>query len=147
MSVTRSQIVAAARRYAGVPFVHQGRTEWGLDCAGLWIRVAHDLGVTDFDFTNYLREPDGETFDRLMAEHCRRVPVAEAREGDAILMTYAQAPQHLAVITEVYGPDSFRIIHARAERKVEEHDCGGRWMRAYNARLLRAYSMPGVTDG
>lgn len=159
MSVTRSQIVARARLYLGVPFVHQGRTEWGLDCAGLWIRVMTDLGLTDFDFTHYLREPDGETFDRLMSEHCVRVPLAAVGPGDALLMSYAKridsakapqgidSPQHLAIITEVHGEQAYRVIHARADRRVEEHDFDERWMRAYRARVFRAYSMPGVIDG
>jgi len=43
--VTGSDVVAQARKYMGVRWAHQGRSPAGMDCAGLVIRVAQDLGL------------------------------------------------------------------------------------------------------
>jgi cell wall-associated NlpC family hydrolase len=58
----RTDIVAAARTYLGVPWRHQGRTRAGLDCAGLIVMVARDLALSDYDSTAYGRRAQGHAF-------------------------------------------------------------------------------------
>jgi cell wall-associated NlpC family hydrolase len=43
----------AARQWLGVPFVHQGRTEWALDCVGLLVMAARGAGIPIQDRTDY----------------------------------------------------------------------------------------------
>ena len=62
-----SDIVDQARGYLGTPFLHQGRTRHGLDCVGLVIRVAHDLGLSDYDIDHYARAPSGRMMARVLA--------------------------------------------------------------------------------
>ena len=66
MSVSTAQVVAAGRCYTGVRWHHQGRTRAGLDCAGLIIRTAHDLGLSEFDLADYGRLPDGRMSELLI---------------------------------------------------------------------------------
>ena len=61
-AVTAADVVAAARAHIGTPWQHQGRLRGvALDCAGLVIMVARDLGIVepDFDIRGYGRAPDG----------------------------------------------------------------------------------------
>jgi cell wall-associated NlpC family hydrolase len=66
--IERSAIVTAARSWLGTPYRHQHRERGvGVDCAGLVIGVARQLGIVpaDFDVNGYSRQPDGS----LLA-HC-----------------------------------------------------------------------------
>ena len=49
--VTRTDIVAAARGWLGVPWRHQGRSRAGVDCVGLVVVVCRSLGLSDHDST------------------------------------------------------------------------------------------------
>ena len=52
----RSRIVATAREYLLTPFHHQGRKKGvGIDCVGLIACVGHELGILDYDCTDYSR--------------------------------------------------------------------------------------------
>lgn len=135
-----AEVVAAARAYIDVPFRHQGRSrKEGLDCAGLLIRVAHDLGLTKFDIRGYKRLPDDDALAALCDEHLVRTfgfhvgGVARIRmDGDA-------RPRHLAIMAEqVYGPT---IIHSTWRfGKVVEHRLDDEMRR----RIVARYLIPGV---
>jgi cell wall-associated NlpC family hydrolase len=130
---TRQDIVDTARKYLGVRYKHQGRNEFGLDCLGLVVRVAHDLGLSDEDSNDYGRVPDGR---RLMREMDARLdPVQTAQPGDVLLMRFEQNPQHLAIVTDR------GIIHSYAQvRQVVEHRLDAAW----SARVVRSYSFRGI---
>lgn len=131
---SRAQVIAAARSYLGVPWVHQGRTRAGLDCGGLVVCVAHDLGLSDFDATGYAREPDGITLRRYLQAHALRV--SQSEPGDILLLRFVRHPQHVGIRTD-YG-----IIHTFAQvGAVVEHRLDGAWA----ARVVDAYAFPGVT--
>lgn len=109
-------VVAAARSWIGTPFHHQARLKGvGVDCAGLIIGVARELGVVapEFDVGGYSRVPDGLSMLRYVEEHMQ--PVAgEAQPGHVLLLRWHQAPQHLGVLGD-YRHGGLSIIHA-AER-------------------------------
>lgn len=130
---TRKDIIETARKYLGVRYKHQGRTRFGLDCLGLVVRVAHDLGLSDEDSTDYGNVPDGK---RLMLEFDKRLDVVNhGQPGDVLLMRFDQNPQHLAIITDK------GIIHSYAQaRAVVEHGLDDVWSN----RIVRTYSFRGI---
>jgi hypothetical protein len=59
---TRAQVATQARAWIGTPFAHQHRARGvGVDCVGLVIGVARELGLVPscFDVTGYGSVPDG----------------------------------------------------------------------------------------
>ena len=128
-----ADIVTCARAYLGVPWVHQGRSRAGLDCGGLIVRVAQDLGLSAFDVGAYGRQPDGKSLRRYLWAFGAR-PLAELAPGAILLMRFVRFPQHLAIATER------GMIHTYAQAGgVVEHTLG-RW----RARVVEAYAFPGA---
>lgn len=129
-----NDIVEAARKYLGVKWQHQGRSEFGVDCLGLIVNVARDCGMEVFDSTDYSRVPDGNRLVKELDEQMIRVDVADI--GDVLLMRFGAGPQHLAIVTDV------GIIHAwHGPKKVVEHVFDDEWRK----RTVRAYRFPLVT--
>ena len=134
--ITRAQIVAEARTFLGARWQHQGRTKNAIDCAGLVIKVAHNLGVTSFDETGYARRPDSYRLIELLNQHALKVK-GEGRPGDILLLAFQNVSQHLAILTDK------GMIHAYAPaRKVVEHGLNDEW----RGRIVDIYQYPGVTD-
>ncbi len=49
---TGLEVVRVARTWLGTPYHHQGRVKGaGVDCAGLSVGVAKELGLSDVDVT------------------------------------------------------------------------------------------------
>lgn len=130
---TRQDIVDCARSYQNVRWLHQGRSRAGLDCIGLVLAVAHDLGLSEFDTTDYGRIPDGERLRQELERHMQ--PTSTPLPGDVLLMRFEREPQHVAIVTEI------GIIHAYAQlRRVTEHALQGVWP----SRVLAAYRFGGL---
>lgn len=130
---TRLEVIEQARKYLGVRFHHQGRNSAGLDCAGLVVRVAHDLELSSFDSRDYGREPNAGMLKSVMESNMDRV--RKYVPGDVVLMRFNKEPQHLAIVTEL------GIIHAYAQaRKVVEHSLDTVWL----SRIIAAYSFRGL---
>lgn len=135
MHIQANSIILAARAYLGVRFRHQGRSKSGLDCAGLVICVAHDLGISDVDFTAYGHDPDGRTLHTLLAKHMDELPPGDMHVGDVVFMAFQAYPQHLGILAD--GGRPFSLIHAFAPaRKVIEHRLDDEWM----GRIRNVYS-------
>lgn len=139
--MTGAAVVACARTQIGVPWVHQGRM-WGqaLDCAGLVICVARDLGIVpaDFDVTGYTRTPDGSMLP-LLAEHLE--PAAHLELGAVLCVATERDPQHLGIVGD-YVHGGFSLIHATnaGSRRVVE----SRIMFVRNFKRRGVYRFPGV---
>lgn len=133
--VSRDDILALARSALGTPWRHQGRQPGiGLDCAGLVLWVAHELGLSDFEITDYPRLPRG---DRLigLATAAGFVPREVARPGDVLCMAMVEHPQHLAIST------GRGIVHACMQRgRVVEHRVDAGWRR----RIRSVFAFPGI---
>lgn len=136
MTIARVRVVDAAREWLGTPFHHQGRVLGvGVDCVGVVIGVARQLGISDFDLTGYGHRPDSRLLERMAGELMIEVPVAAARPGDVLLIEVDGMPQHLGFVTEL------GLLHAYAPlRRVVEHRMDDGW----RARVLAAFSLPGV---
>lgn len=137
--MTGQDIVNAARVYLGVRWLHQGRSPAGLDCIGLVLRVAQDLGLPCPDVVaDYGRTPHGQRLMQGLAQYLQRVPVDEAMPGDVLLMQIEALPHHVAIFTDA------GIIHAAAGfRRVVEHGFDEVWKN----RTISAWRWPGVTNG
>lgn len=134
MMATRQDIVNAARSYLGVRWRHQGRSREGVDCIGLVIRVAHDLGLSAYDTVAYSRIPDGHYLQDELEHNMQRV-LGPAAIGDVLLMRFAREPQHVGIVS------SIGIIHSYgAIRKVVEHRIDKIW----SDRIVAAYSFKGI---
>lgn len=132
---TRADVITEARKWLGVRWHHQGRSRAGVDCVGLAIKVAHGLGLSSFDITDYSRQPDPAMMRALLAEHMNAIPIDSALPGDLVLMCFEYEPQHVAILTDG------GIIHAYAlARKVVEHRLDSQWTR----RIVGAYRYKGL---
>lgn len=138
-AATPAQVVAAARGYLGVRWHHQGRSRAGLDCIGLVVRVAHDLGLSEFDVAGYGRNPDSDRLRAGLREHCvERFGSPEV--GMVALMRFDIAPQHLAFVVP-YEHGGLGLVHALVTaRRVVEH----RLDVVNLARIGGLFDLPGV---
>jgi len=141
----RQDIVAQAREWIGVPFVHQGRTRLGVDCVGLLLCVCRELGVVepDFDVTGYPRQPDGTTLLEICGRYMTRIGREDLQPGDAIVLRFERLPQHMGIVGD-YRHGGLSIIHALGspdgKGRVIEHHLNTSTM----ARFVAAYALPGV---
>ena len=133
--ITSQDIIKTAREYLGTPFHHQGRVKGvGVDCGGLAICVARDLGLPYVDVQGYSRTPSGGAFIRYLTASFDRVHVIE--DGCILLMTFSKEPQHVAIYT---GNDA--IIHSYfGVRKVTEHRLDGVW----HSRITAIFKFRGI---
>ena len=126
----KNKIVEIARSYVGVPYLHQGRNRNGLDCIGLVLAVAKDLGM-EIDDTPYVYEmvPSPEILYRGCDDHFKR-EITYSR-GDFVLIRFHIDPQHAAIIA------GDTMIHSYQKAgQVVEHRLSKQW----KARILRTYS-------
>lgn len=142
-----------ARSYLGTPFVHQGRTPGvGLDCAGLIICVARELGHVppDFDVSNYAQEPDKTSIVDACDQYLTRISREQSQPGDVIVIAWDRWPQHLGIMG-VYAPapthrtlihafmrEGERMEHKRTPPVVREHRLTPDLMK----KIVRCYRFP-----
>jgi cell wall-associated NlpC family hydrolase len=141
---TRADIVAEARTWMGTPWVHAHRAKGhAVDCAGLVIGVARNLGLVpdDFDVPGYGTQPDG----RLL-KLCQRFMAPVARDdmqpGDVVVVAAkTQQPQHLGIVTP-YPGGKLAMIHATStgQRGVVE----SRLVFTPVFQFRAAFALPGV---
>lgn len=132
---TRDEVLAEARSWIGVPYLHQGRSRLGVDCVGLLIKVAHGLGMSDYDVAGYARVPSSDFLRAECERLMRRIPVSQRQPADVLLLRFKRDPQHLAVVTD----RGFLHAYAGAGRVVET-SMPPEWER----RIVAAYALPGV---
>lgn len=147
---SQRSIVTAARSWRGTRFAHQGRRKatagdpGGVDCLGLLVGVARELGLTardgrllaDHDVAAYSKSPDGTV---LTARLDALLTVTEDSEevvpGYLALFALDGVPQHLAILSD-YAPGTVGMIHAFAPvRSVVEHRMDAGWRN----RVVRVY--------
>lgn len=135
---TAADIVFQARAMLGVRWLHQGRSASGLDCIGLVLRVAHNLGLSEFDTRDYARIASDETMLDLCRAHLVSVRPAELAPGDVVVMGF-DMQRHIGIIGDY--PGALSLIHAHAiNRQVVEHRLDTIWQR----RILGRFRFPGV---
>ena len=128
------RIVEEARKWVGVPYLHQGRSRAGIDCVGLPIVVGQSLGLLPvrFEIANYGRLPAAELLERL-TRYCKQI--ARPVPGCLVAVAWTKTAAHVAVCT------GETLIHSyESVGRVIEHGYRGRWIRMTHS----AWAMPGV---
>lgn len=139
-------VIACARQFSGVRFMHQGRSAAGLDCLGLLILTARTLGlrfgddaVDTLDIPTYGARPDVLLLKQKLDTHLNPIPLDTVREADVVVLKVDGLPQHLALITDYPMQGELGMIHAYAPaRQVVEHRYDTQWRR----QSYLAYRLP-----
>ncbi|HEY4969205.1 MAG TPA: NlpC/P60 family protein [Steroidobacteraceae bacterium] len=123
--ITPAEVIAQARQWLGVKFLHQGRTRTGCDCLGFVAGFMAEMGSNvplQYLPVNYARAPGGKVLATLQAV-TREIPL---QVGALVLIRWPlmQDPSHTAIFT------GCNLIHCtEGERKVVEHRYGEPWVR------------------
>jgi cell wall-associated NlpC family hydrolase len=128
-------LIAEARSWVGVPFIHQGRSRLGVDCIGLIIVALQRLGCLEqgFEITNYSRLPSNDQLMTRVQSYCVRL--AEPVPGAMLAIKWNKDVSHVGIFT------GENLIHAYQGRgRVIEHSLRGRWLRMIDS----AWALPGV---
>lgn len=137
-ALSPAEVVRVAREWIGVPFHHQGRVAAGLDCVGLLVVTARQLGIfpAHFDYTRYGPSPTG-LLDDALAAHLIALPMPEP--GAVVAIRWWKAKHHVGIVGEV--PGYLTLIHAlEANGEVSEHR-----LDAWHAkRVVSSYGFHGV---
>jgi cell wall-associated NlpC family hydrolase len=116
MKIKGTEIVETARQYVGTKYHHQARLRFhGLDCIGLLVVTAQDLGIPIKDVTNYRRIPDGKS---LIANLDAQLEKTDEMLPGYILVFWINKetrPQHIAI----YTGDGIIHTHAGVGRVIE----------------------------
>jgi cell wall-associated NlpC family hydrolase len=142
---SRSEIVTAARRWLGTAARHQGRVRGaGVDCVGIWIGIARDLGRPPPEigwYGQFPHEADVRSWlDRNMVLAWDRSSDTDPNPlpGQLGLFRWVGTAIHLAVIT-----GAATMLHAYAPAgRVIEHPIAGGWMH----RLVALYDPCDIED-
>lgn len=142
--IKRRDIVKAARAWIGAPYKHQGRTRNGLDCVGLLVAVARDVGHPVNAPEAYSDTPQGWQLIKPCEEQLWR-PARQNRliPGDLAVFTgwHRNEPQHFAFIGN--HENGMTIIHSFSKfgAVVEQP-----WSRFWNHNFKVLYVLPGTEE-
>jgi cell wall-associated NlpC family hydrolase len=138
--MTRPALINAARSYIGAPWRHRGRDVHGMDCIGLVLAAARDVGVS-------LPEPPPYGTDRRGDELLRGVqavaPIArgEPRPGDVLLFRAGRLGCHLGILADHPRYRCASLVHCPVDRGAvcEEVLTGEMW-----GAFVSRHELPGV---
>lgn len=148
MEVTRQQVIEAARAFTsvGIPWSHQGRDKFGMDCVGLLVAVSDKLSLSVFDFKGYSTTPDGATLDQQLDQQLVKLnSITAAQPGDVLAMRYGPILQHVGILSKIEN-GVWSVIHSIQDHGPCEHILDERFLmrRRPRAAIHAAYSIPGV---
>ena len=150
--ITRNQVIETARSYVGTPFHHQARLRGvGVDCVGLVICVAVDLGLSDTvgvpfqlnDYPDYSAQPMGSFVQDEAKARLIEKSMSTLQAGDVVTMKGPYTPCHAGIVTERNGV--LYLIHALnvgKNPKVIEHILDHVW----KSHVTGVFAYPGVED-
>lgn len=139
--ISADAFIAQARALVGVPWLHQGRTAYGVDCIGLIDLSMRSAGVDLpkllglVDRRNYGRGAQPDML-RLVRELCE--PLPRPVDGCLIVVKFPRDPypRHFGIYADG------NIIHADARAgRVVEHGYRGIWQRCEHS----LWKVPGVS--
>lgn len=107
---TTDDLIAAARSRIGMRWLHQGRTEQGVDCVGLVLVCLRDLGIEVPDMPGYRRSPHPIHFIEHIRTNTDRAPAPAP--GMMGVFRDGNQPCHVGIFAEMHGQLS--LIHAYA---------------------------------
>ncbi|TSD86026.1 hypothetical protein FFK22_024725 [Mycobacterium sp. KBS0706] len=131
------RLVDAARCYLGVKWRHIGRSRFGIDCVGLALLAARDMGHAVEDVAEYRRGAHGYDVVREIAARTQPASLAELREDLIILFRDGIYPCHCGILgTNAQGAWSLVHAHAKAGKVVEDP------YAAWAAKATHAFALP-----
>lgn len=111
MSIVDGFVAEQAWTWLGVPYKVRGRNRYGIDCVGLPIKVGHELGLTDYDFTDYPRYPNPVQFIGGLRQHMQEVPLNQIGNGHLLILRGPVMPCHCGIL-KVQPTGERLVIHA-----------------------------------
>jgi len=152
--ISAAEVVECARSYMGTPYRDWGRQKGkGVDCIGLPILIAHELGLFTGDFFAYQPTPRARRAEDVADANMERVLWEKGSEraytypGAVALFWYSnrREPTHFAVLAEHPADCTIpTMIHAHSSvGRVTEQSINDFWAR----RLVKVYALPGVIHG
>lgn len=129
----------AARAFLGVPFMHQGRTVHGLDCAGLVWMAERACGRYPRDVKGYSRHPWKDGLRKAVEDHFGPPVDRDPQPGDVLLMRHTcQEPEHMGIVG-LHPNGGLSLIHSyagnSAKRVVEVRLCDD-----WRSKILAVYA-------
>lgn len=123
------------------PFLHQGRSSEGSDCAGVAVIAGQSDGIEFEDVQAYAREPSNDTLRQIVRKNLGmpRANKMDMQVGDLAIISWVREPHHIALIGDyLYG--GFSLIHAYTGGKglVVEHRMDEKWLK----RIVEVYQWP-----
>lgn len=128
--ISREILIQEIKKYIGIPFLHMGRGENGLDCIGLIYVVAKNLNlVKDYKIPPYNPTPDfNELYNQLKkCSDIQRILIKDSLPGDFFLISDQNLPCHFAFLI-----DKNQMVHAnRFRKKVVCHRISEEWRNKF----------------
>lgn len=115
-----ANIIAAARRWIGTPWRHQGRSASGVDCVGLLVMIARELGLSVKDETGYRRRQDGRRLFDILSRELQLSAITNWKNGDIGLFKECGFPVHVGFLAREDTTETVIHAHARRRQVVEE---------------------------
>lgn len=155
MKVTRQDLIEAARRWRGIKFSHQGRSrKTGLDCGGLILVIARELGLSKLEELGYAAFPNNGRFEKLLNENARagrfegkgyKLTGKEFRAGDLLSFDYGtgEGTRHIALVSKFDGRH-FWVVEANPQYDVCEHSLRPPFFDGKT--IIKAWEVPGLAD-
>lgn len=113
-------IIQHARDWIGVRWRHQGRSRGGVDCVGLCLCVAGELGLKVGDVRDYPRRMDGSQLSAHLAAALQPVRREQGQQGDIALFRDGGFPVHVGFLALKNGEQTVIHAHARRRKVIEE---------------------------
>lgn len=145
-ALERAAFLRCVRSFINVPFGHQGRKPWKLDCAGLWLLAMQGWrrnvpftadpvgelvreweGRPTVDLEAYGRTPFRDGLQRVVEDNAGPPVEGPPIAGDGVLMRFKCDPQHVGIIAD-HPEGGLRLIHTDSSvRRVTEHRFDEKW--------------------
>lgn len=146
--IKRSTIIPTARTYCGVKWEHQGRNkDVGIDCIGLPVLVARDLGLEVRDVQGYGRTSEGRQLIKELDKSLVRLKPMGRKDGSVLVFQDALMPMHVAFyyLRKMEGRLEPYIIHSQMgffgrDGKVVDVPLTD------DMKVIAEYDLPGVED-
>lgn len=123
--IIQDDIIEHARATLGTPYQHQGRINGlALDCIGVAIYVAKQLGMEYIDLPAYGASPHNGLLEEMMDKQPCLQRVYDMQPGDVLQMRFLIEPQHVAIWTGETiihcSRDTGRVVECRLDDKTRE---------------------------
>lgn len=132
------QLAEAAQKLVGTRFMRQGRTLLGVDCVGLLIVAAREIGVnlSQYDNRTYSHNPDPKDLKQRLDAGLQ--PATEIGVGSVLLLNGQAGTQHIAIVAECAM--GLTVVHASNLRGcVIEH----RMTKSFRETVAAIYTLKG----